>query len=43
MKSMSEEGIRKRIYVSEVEETRKRGKPLRRWKDEVKDILRFGT
>ena len=39
MERMSEERLTKKIYVSEVEGTRRRGRPNWRWKDGVKGIL----
>ena len=39
MERMSEERLTKKIYVSEVEGTRRRGRPIWMWKDGVKGIL----
>ena len=39
MERMENDRMTKRIYIAEVEGNRGRGRPRRRWKDSVRDVL----
>ena len=39
VKRMGEERLVKRVYQANVEGNRRRGRPQRRWRDEVKELL----